>query len=155
MRAQELADCLADATASANVIPYPETLGYEVDADQALGKNAEADQTNGLIRTIERIGNKQRISDRLLAIYYSSHHLYPDDAYAIAKRELQARDDILTQDTLAWAAAMDDRWDVARAESRKAMRFDTEISIMQYHAGVIARAFRRPRARRAAASKRR
>ncbi len=134
-------DCLADATASANVVPYPETLGYEVDADKALGKNAEAAQTNGLIRTVERIGNTYRISDRLLAIYYSSHHIHPDDAYAIAKRELQARDDILTQDTLAWAAAMDNRWDVARTESRKAMRFDTQISIMQYHAGVIAEHF--------------
>ncbi|MBC5799612.1 MAG: hypothetical protein GIX03_12110 [Candidatus Eremiobacteraeota bacterium] len=134
-------ECLTDAAASAAVIPYPETLGYEVDADRALGKNADADQTNGLIRTIERIGNKQHISDRLLAIYYSSHHLYPDDAYEIAKRELQARDDILTEDTLAWAAAMDNRWDVARAESRKAMRFDTQISIMQYHAGVIAEHF--------------
>ena len=134
-------DCLNDATASANVVPYPETLGYEVDADKALGKNVEAAQTNGLIRTVERIGNTYRISDRLLAIYYSSHHLYPDDSYAIAKRELEARDDILTEDTLAWAAAMDNRWDVARTESRKAMRFDTQISIMQYHAGVIAEHF--------------
>ncbi len=133
--------CLNDATASANVIPYPETLGYEVDADRALGNNAAADQTNGLIRTVERIGNTHRISDRLLAIYYSSHHLYPDDAYAIAKRELQARNDILTQDTLAWAAAMDNHWNVARSESQKAMRFDTQISIMQYHAGVIAQHF--------------
>jgi tetratricopeptide (TPR) repeat protein len=131
-------DCLSNAVASAAVTPYPETLGYEADAQRALGQTDAAQQTDDLIRTVERIGNTQRISDRLLAIYYSEHHLYPHDAYAIAKRELATRDDILTQDTLAWAAAMDGRWDEARTEMRKAIRFDTENSLMQYHAGVIA-----------------
>ncbi|MBD5635725.1 MAG: hypothetical protein IAI49_14735 [Candidatus Eremiobacteraeota bacterium] len=131
-------ECLDAATASANVVPYPETLGYEADAQNALGKSADAARTNDTIRTIERIGNAQHISDRLLAIYYSEHRLYPDDAYRIAKRELLARDDILTEDTLAWAAAMDGRWNEARSHSAKAMRFDTEISLLQYHAGIIA-----------------
>jgi tetratricopeptide (TPR) repeat protein len=131
-------DCLTNAVASAAVIPYPETLGYEADAERALGDTAGAMQTEDLIRTVERIGNTQRISDRLLAIYYSEHRRYPHDAYAIAKRELATRDDILTEDTLAWAAAMDGRWDEARTEMRKAIRFDTENSLMQYHAGVIA-----------------
>ncbi len=135
---QRWSDCLSYAIASANVIPYPETLGYEADAQRALGKTDDARKTDDLIRTIERIGNTQRISDRLLAIYYSEHRLYPDDAYRIAKRELQVRDDIFTQDTLAWAAAMDGRWTEARAEEAKAIRFDTENSLMQYHAGAIA-----------------
>ncbi len=133
--------CLDAAIDSANVIPYPETLGYEADAQRALGENDAAKQTDDLIRTIERIGNSQRISDRLLAIYYSEHGIHLGDAYAIANRELAARDDILTEDTLAWAAAQDGKWDVARSEMRKAMRFDTEFPIMQYHAGVIAEHF--------------
>lgn len=135
---QRWSDCLRDATASANVVPYPETLGYEADAQRALGDAAGATQTDGLIRTVERIGNAQRISDRLLAIYYSEHGLYPDDAYAIARRELAVRDDIFTEDTLAWAAAADGRWDVARGAIRKAIRFDTENSLLQFHAGMIA-----------------
>jgi len=133
--------CLDAAIDSANVIPYPETLGYEADAQRALGENDAAKQTDDLVRTIERIGNSQRISDRLLAIYYSEHGIHLGDAYAIANRELAARDDILTEDTLAWAAAQDGKWDVARTEMRKAMRFDTEFPIMQYHAGVIAEHF--------------
>ena len=131
-------DCLASATASANVIPYPETLGYEVDAERALGDTVAATRTNDLIETIERIGNTQRISDRLLAIYYSEHGIRTADAYAIAKRELAVRDDIFTEDTLAWAAAMVGKWDEARMRSAKALRFDTEISLLQYHAGIIA-----------------
>jgi tetratricopeptide (TPR) repeat protein len=134
-------NCLKDAITSANVIPYPETLGYEADAQRALGQAAAALQTDALIRTVERIGNAQRISDRLLAIYYSEHHLYPADAYAIARRELAVRDDIFTEDTLAWAAAADDRWDVARSAIAKATRLGTENALLEYHAGAIAEHF--------------
>jgi tetratricopeptide (TPR) repeat protein len=134
-------DCLTHATASANVVPYPETLGYEADAQRALGDAAGAARTNDLIGTIERIGNAQHISDRLLAIYYSEHRIHVHDAYAIARRELAVRDDIFTEDTLAWAAAADGRWSEARAASAKALRFDTENSLLQYHAGVIAQHF--------------
>ena len=134
-------DCLASATASANVIPYPETLGYEADAERALGNAAAATRTNELIETVERIGNAQHISDRLLAIYYSEHRIHVADAYAIAKRELAARDDIFTEDTLAWAAAMDGKWSEAKVRSAKALRFGTENSLLLYHAGVIAEHF--------------
>ena len=131
-------DCLESAKASAQVIPYPETLGYEADAERALGNEADARRTDDLIETVERIGNAQHISDRLLAIYYSEHRIHTGDAYGIARRELAVRDDIFTEDTLAWAAAMVGRWTEARAAMRKAIRFDTENSLLQYHAGAIA-----------------
>ena len=131
-------DGLDAAKASAAVVPYPEVLGYEVDAQRALGDATTAAQTDDLIRTVERIGNAQHVSDRLLAIYYSEHAEHLDDAYGIARRELNVRDDIFTEDTLAWAAAMDGRWNEARARSTKSLRFDTENSVLQYHAGVIA-----------------
>ncbi|GAC1565688.1 MAG: hypothetical protein NVS3B17_23190 [Vulcanimicrobiaceae bacterium] len=142
-------DCLASAQTSANMVPYPETLGFVEDAQRALGDRVAADATAATILTIEKIGDAQHISDRLLAIYESEHRIRSGDAYAIAKRELASRDDIITEDTLAWAAAADGRWNEARAASRKAMRFDTEISLMQYHAGVIAAHFgERERAKR-------
>ena len=119
-------------------MPYPETLGYEEDADRALGDTPGAERIADLIVTIERIGNAQHISDRLLAIYYAEHRIRTADAYAIARRELSVRDDIFTEDTLAWAAAADGRWNEARTAAGKALRFDTENSLMQYHAGIIA-----------------
>jgi len=131
-------DCLADATRSAGLVPYPETLGYQADSQRALGDGAGAVRTEDLIRTVERIGNTQHVSDRLLAVYYSEHGVELDDAYRIARDELRARDDIYTEDTLAWAAAMDGRWSEARAAVRKALIFDTEDPRLQYHAGVIA-----------------
>jgi Flp pilus assembly protein TadD len=74
----------------------------------------------------------------LLAVYYSEHGERLHDAYRIARHELALRDDIYTEDTLAWAAAMDGRWSEARAAARKATRFDTEDSRLQYHAALIA-----------------
>ena len=133
--------CLTDAVASSNIVPYPETLGYKADAQRALGDAAGADQTSDLIHTVGKLGDRQHITDRLLAIYYADHHLYPDDAYAIAKNELKSRDDIFTDDTLAWAAAMDDRWDEARTRIARALRYRTQNSLLEYHAGVIAAHF--------------
>ncbi len=133
--------CLENATASANVIPYPETLGYEADAQRALGNETDAKKTEALIATVERIGNAQHISDRLLAIYYSEHGVHLDDAYRIAKSELAVRHDVFTQDTLAWAAAMDGRWVEARRAIALATRYGTENSLILYHAGVIAEHF--------------
>ncbi|MDQ6944079.1 MAG: hypothetical protein M3169_16395 [Candidatus Eremiobacteraeota bacterium] len=130
--------CRDDAMASANIIPYPETLGYAYDAERALGETEKARQTRDLIDAIYRLTGTQRISDGLLASYYSEHRIHVHEAYAIALRELTVRDDIYTQDRLAWAAAMDGRWHEARANIRKALRFDTENAILQYHAGVIA-----------------
>src|ERR1700684_1573907 len=64
----------------------------------ALGDGAGAAQTDDLIRTVERIGNAQHVSDRLLAIYYSEHGEHLDDAYAIALRERNVRGDLFTDD---------------------------------------------------------
>ena len=130
--------CRDDAIASVNIIPYPETLGYEYDAERALGETEKAGQTRDLIDAIYHLTSTQRISDSLLATYYSEHGIHVREAYTIARRELTVRDDIYTRDRLAWAAAMDGRWNEARANVRRALRFDTENATLQYHAGVIA-----------------
>jgi tetratricopeptide (TPR) repeat protein len=129
--------CLQAATASAAIVPYPETLGCQADAQRALGQTDAAKQTDDLIATVERLGDAQHITDRLTAIYYSDHGIHVDQAYAIARNELRSRDDIFTEDTLAWAAAMDGRWDEARRSIAKAERWHTENATIAYHAGVI------------------
>ncbi|MFN2449111.1 MAG: tetratricopeptide repeat protein [Candidatus Baltobacteraceae bacterium] len=132
--------CALDAgTKGANIIPVPETLGYKADAQQALGDAAGAAQTRQLIGAIERIGNAYHLNDRLLAMYYADHHLRPDDAYRIAQREVALRGtEIYAQDTLAWAAAMDGKWDVAQRAAKRAARYGTQDPRITYHARYIA-----------------
>ena len=132
-------EALAAARDGARVTPYPETLGYEADAQDALGDHGGAAATRDTIVTIERIGNAYRLNDRLLAVYYADHRVRVREALAIARREAALRGgEIYAQDTLAWAAAMDGRWPEARAAMRKALRFGTRDPLLHYHAAIVA-----------------
>lgn len=126
------------ATRGSDAVPLPDTLGYKADAQRALGDGAGAAQTEATIGAIERIGNALHVSDRLLAVYYCEHDEKLPDALAIAQRELAVRDDLYVEDTLAWAAYKNGRWETARRAIAKALRFDTEDAKLQYHAGMIA-----------------
>jgi tetratricopeptide (TPR) repeat protein len=123
------------------LVPSPETLGILADAQTAQGERAGALTTRAEIDAEEKIGNAQHVNDRLIAVYLADHDLRPADAYAIARRELAVRDDIYAEDTLAWCAAKAGKWDVARAASMRALRFDTEDPRLQYHAGIIGQHF--------------
>jgi tetratricopeptide (TPR) repeat protein len=128
-----------DAAAhAADLIPLPETLGYEADAQRALGDARGARVTEDTIVAIERIGNAYKINDRALAIYYAEHHMRPADALAIARRDVAVRDDVFAEDTLAWAFAQAGQWREAQIHADKAVALNTEDARLQYHAGVIA-----------------
>lgn len=130
---------LGAAAKGAQIVPEPETLGYQADAQRALGHAGASAATEALIFAIERIGNAYRINDRLLAVYYAEHGVRLEDAYRIALREARARgDEIYAQDTLAWCAAMAGHWDVAGRAARRATRFETQDPRIQFHAGMIA-----------------
>lgn len=131
-------EALDAATKAAELMPLPETLGYEADAQRALGDEQSARATDDLIRAIERIGNASGLNDRGLAIYYAEHRIRLADALRIARRDVAARDDIFAEDTLAWALAQNGRWGEARIAARKATRHNTEDARLQYHAGIIA-----------------
>ena len=132
--------CALDAgSKGAAIVPTPETLGYEADAYDALGRREDARQTRALIFAIERIGNAYRLNDRLLAMYYADHHVRPADALRIARREVALRGpEIYAQDTLAWAAAMNGQWSLARRAIALATRYGTQDPRIRYHASYIA-----------------
>jgi tetratricopeptide (TPR) repeat protein len=131
-------DALDAATRAAQRVPLPETLGYEADAQRALGDEAAARGTEDLITAIARIGGAAAINDRALAISFAEHGRRLDDAVAIARRDVAARDDVFAEDTLAWALARSGHWTEARSAARKAVRWNTQDARLQYHAGVIA-----------------
>jgi tetratricopeptide (TPR) repeat protein len=135
---------LDSATAGSSIIPEPETLGYEADAQRALGNVHAAQETQLLIFAVQRVGNAYHINDRLLAMYFAEHGVRLDDAYRIAQREVRVRgSEIYAQDTLAWSAAMSGRWEVARTAAREALRYNTQDPRIQFHAGMIALHFGR------------
>ncbi len=137
--------CALDAAKrGANILPEPETLGYQADAQQALGDVTGVKETQALIFAVERIGNAYHINDRLLSVYYSEHGVRLDDSLRIARREVLRRgSEIYAQDTLAWAAAMDGHWNEAYAASKLATRLHAQDSRILFHAGMIAMHFHR------------
>ncbi|MBC5824519.1 MAG: tetratricopeptide repeat protein [Candidatus Eremiobacteraeota bacterium] len=142
-------EALDAATRGADLIPLPTTLGYKADAQRALGEARGADETQDLIGAIQRLGNAKGINDRLIANYYSEHGTRLGDAVAIARRDMAKRDDIYSEDTLAWALAMSGRWTEASPHAERAVRYGTQDSLLQYHAGMIA--LRRGQRQKAAA----
>lgn len=132
--------CTLDAAKhAASIVPIPESLGYEADAERASGDTQAAHRTDDLIVAIERLGNAYRLSDRLLSVYYAEHNERLPQALSIARREAALRGpEIYAEDTLAWAAAMNGRWNAARTAADLATRFSTEDPRILYHAGIIA-----------------
>jgi tetratricopeptide (TPR) repeat protein len=130
---------LAAATRSADLYPLPQALGYEADAQRALGDPDGARKTDALIRAEQRLFNAQGINDRLLAMYYAEHREHLSDALAAARSDLAKRgDEIYADDTMAWVLAAMARWQPARVYAERAARYDTADPELQYHAGVIA-----------------
>lgn len=130
---------LAAATRSAELYPLPQALGYEADAQRALGDLAGARRTDALIRAEQRLFNAQGVNDRLLAIYYAEHREHLPDALRAARSDAVKRgDEIYADDTMAWVLAAMRRWNLARVYALRAARYDTADPELEYHAAVIA-----------------
>lgn len=127
------------ATRSAELYPLPQALGYEADAQRALGDRDGARRTDALIRAEQRLFNSQGINDRLLAMYYAEHREHLSDALQEARADAAKRgDEIYSDDTMAWVLAAMGRWKDARTYSERAVRYNTADPELEYHAGVIA-----------------
>ncbi len=130
---------LVAASRSAELYPLPQALGYQADAQRALGDENGARKTDALIRAEQRLFNLQGVNDRLLAMYYAEHHEYLADALAAAKSDLAKRgDEVYADDTMAWVLAAMGRWQQARVYAVRAARYGTADPELQYHAGIIA-----------------
>ena len=134
-RPAEAEDAVKRAVA---IQPNPEVLGMLADAQTARGEEAAAAATRDEIFAVEKLGDAQRVNDRLIAVYEADHRVRVADAYAVAKRELAVRDDVYAEDTLAWAAARSGHWDVARAAIARALRYGIEDPRIREHAAEIA-----------------
>jgi predicted Zn-dependent protease len=130
---------LAAATRSADLYPLPQALGYEADAQRALGDDEGANRTDALIAAEQRLFNVQGINDRLLAIYYAEHREHLSAALTAARSDIAKRgNEIYADDTMAWVLAAMGRWKEARVYAVRAARYDTADPELQYHCGVIA-----------------
>lgn len=131
-------DSLRAASRSADLYPLPQALGYKADAERALGKNAEAAQTDALIDAEAKLFDARGINDRLLANYYTQRGTHLAAALTAARADYAKRgDEVYADDTLAWALAASGRWREALPFAERAARLGTQDGDLQFHTATI------------------
>jgi tetratricopeptide (TPR) repeat protein len=127
------------------VIPLPETAAALGDLFAALDRYEEAGRQYALVEYVGRLDRVNRaLYNRELALFYANHDLKVDEALALARAELEVRQDIYAFDVLAWALHKAGRHEEARTAIDAALRLGTRDARLFYHAGMIHAALARP-----------
>jgi tetratricopeptide (TPR) repeat protein len=120
-------------------VPYPEYAAALGDVYEAMG---QADKARKEYELVEFIGHLSEINEQIhnrdLALFYADHGLKLDRAEALARKELEVRQDVYTWDVLAWALYKNGKYDEAYQASEKALQYGTRDAMLLYHGGVIA-----------------
>jgi tetratricopeptide (TPR) repeat protein len=112
--------------------PLAETAGLLADARRLAGDGPGAEAAEREVFREGRSGD-----GRSLSLYLSTHDRNAAEALALAEREVTTRDDVYTEDTLAWALYRTGRLLEARAASDRSMALGTPDARLLYHAGAI------------------
>ena len=144
LRFSEAADFYQRAIA---VIPLPIYASALGDVYKRQKKDTEAEKEYALVEYIGQLGalNKQ-VYNRELALFFADHDRHLSEALALARKELEARHDVYTWDTLAWALLKNNRPQDAQEAIQKALAAGTRDPILFFHAAAIERKLGNPHA---------
>ena len=134
-RGSEALPFLEQAIAVVPQLDYVVALG---DLHAMLGRPGAAERQYALAEHIGQLTALNRVLfNRELAWFYADHDRRLDEALALARRELEVRQDIHAHDLLAWALYRTGQPEAARAEMAEALRLGTQDARLFYHAGMI------------------
>src|SRR3989442_8801 len=120
------------------IIPLPEYAAALGDVQAKLGQRDEARRQYALVEYIGALNALNKtVYNRELALFYADHDMKPVEALHLARKELDVRRDIYTQDVLAWALYRNGRFVEAEAAIKEALRFGTPDPRLHFHAGLI------------------
>ncbi len=132
------------------VIPLPEIAAALGDVYAALDRHEDAARQYALVEYVGRLDRVNKaLYNRELALFYANHDVKLDEALALARAELEVRQDVYAYDVLAWASHRAGRHEEARVAIAAALRMGTRDARLFYHAGMIQAALERPDAARA------
>jgi tetratricopeptide (TPR) repeat protein len=120
-------------------VPYPEYAAALGDLYQAMGEPDKAQKEYHLVEFIGHLSEiNEQIHNRDLALFYADHGLNLERAEALARKELEVRQDVYTWDVLAWALYKNGKYEEAYQASQNALKLGTRDALLLYHAGIIA-----------------
>lgn len=121
------------------IIPLPEFIIALGDVYQKMGAPHEAKKQYDLVEYIGLLNKvNQVVYNRDLALFYADHDIKLNEALELARKELEFRkDNIYTQDTLAWAYYKNQQFKEALQASKQSLRLGTQDARLFFHAGMI------------------
>jgi hypothetical protein len=114
------------------VTPLASTAWLLGDAREAAGDRAGVDKAWAELEKEGRRGDP-----RTLSLFWSTKNRHTDEAIALAKRELEVRRDVYTEDAMAWALYRAGRIAEAKEHMALARRLGTPDPRLVYHEGAI------------------
>jgi tetratricopeptide (TPR) repeat protein len=122
-------------------LPDPLNVAALGDLYKLAGREREATAQYALVEQIARLSALNgALYNRQLALFYADHDMKPDEAYQLAAREYQVRQDIYGADAVAWTALKAGKLAAAQTAIKDALKLGTRDAKLLYHAGLIARA---------------
>jgi tetratricopeptide (TPR) repeat protein len=124
-----------------DIIPLPQYVTALGDVYTKMGKTDEARKQYDLFLFIARTYEVNKVNFGIeKAIFLADHDMNLSDALTAAQQAGAIRDDVNTQDSLAWVLYKNGKLAEAKAASDKALRLGTPNSLLYFHAGMIAQA---------------
>jgi tetratricopeptide (TPR) repeat protein len=130
-----VANAISKLEQAAKLNPLPETQWLLADALRIGGRNSDAAAAE--VR-LQREGASH--DPRTYSLFLATRGYSASKALKLAEAELEARQDVLSYDALAWAQAAAGNIASARHNSKRALASGTEDARLFLHAGLIARA---------------
>lgn len=122
------------------IVPAPDMIGYLGDLYMAAGQKEQAERQYQLVEFIKQTNDLNAVTySRQLALFYADHQRNLEKALQIAEAEQKRRNDIYTNDALAWVYYQLDRIPEAWQTIEQALRLGTQDAALLYHAGMIAK----------------
>lgn len=135
-------EAIAEYGKAIAIVPQPEYLAGLGDLQRLTGRSDLAAAQDATVRAIA--GLQASLYNRQLVLFDVNHGEGLADALRLARTELATRKDVYGWDAYAWALLANGRTAEADEAMRHALALGTQDSLLDYHAGMIARAFGDP-----------
>ena len=133
----EVEAAVAGFRAVAGASPLPEHLVEYGEYLEFLGRTAEAEQQYALVTTVRQLFAANGVSDDLSTALFAADHGDPQTALAAATAEYERRQNVDSQDALAWALHSAGRDAEALPLARQATSLGGRNALFLYHRGAI------------------
>jgi tetratricopeptide (TPR) repeat protein len=120
------------------IVPMPDYAAALGDVYTQLGHPEEARKQYALVEYIGYLNTLNKVLyNRELAVFYADHNMKLPEALALAKKELEVRQDIYAYDLLAWTLYKNGQPQEALAAMTEALKLGTQDARLFFHAGMI------------------